>query len=60
MTGDRLARVDASLATQLQLSMELNARMKERLRRLQDHCSIDVSRAVADILVDQEPAWHRG
>jgi hypothetical protein len=36
-TAERIARVDASLAKQLQASMGENARLKNRLRELHDN-----------------------
>lgn len=59
---ERTARVDISIAKQLQRSMELNARMKNRLRRMADcwDCPTAVKAVAEDILKDQEPAWPAG
>jgi hypothetical protein len=53
--ADRLARVDVSLAKQLRASMELNARMKSKLRALQDNPSTPsgTAKAIAQILRDR-------
>jgi hypothetical protein len=52
--ADRLARVDVSLAKQLQASMEFNARMTTALRALQDNPSTPsgTAKAIAQILKD--------
>jgi hypothetical protein len=52
--ADHLARVDDSLAKQLQASMERNARMKSELRALQDNPSTPsgTAKAIAQILKD--------
>lgn len=58
----RIARVDSAIGKQLQASMERNARMVNRLRRLLDKpvCSREVVHdelrsAVESILKDEEP-----
>lgn len=61
--GSKSARVDASIAKQLQRSMELNARMKSRLNRVQEYLSGAVSNggvfnvevAIKAILKDEDP-----
>lgn len=56
----RPASIDASIAKQLQLSMERNARMRNRLLTMYRHpgCPIDVQRALESIDKDEEPEWH--
>lgn len=57
------ATVDASIAKQLQNSMELNARMKNRLSKLaeilehSDDLARDAMIPVRQILKDEEPTW---
>ncbi len=57
--GDRQASIDTSIAKQLQDSMELNARMRNRLLKLYRHpsCPIDVQRVLESIDKDEEPTW---
>lgn len=60
VSPDRQMQIDLSLSAQLQRSMELNARMKNRLSRLCKEsplCSPDTSRQIELIMKDEEPTW---
>lgn len=54
-------RVDAALAKQLQRSMERNARMVNRLKKIVDtprwHSGESVVVAIESVLKDEEPTW---
>lgn len=55
------ATIDVSIAKQLQQSMELNARMKVRLKKLiefcDDHDRGPIIGPIEAILKDEEPTW---
>lgn len=52
------ATIEASIARQLQASMERNSRMVNRLQKLQRHTdAVWVSRSIEAILKDEEPTW---
>lgn len=56
--ADAEKRVDTSLAKQLQASMERNARMVSRLKKIRETPSLSyvgIDRAIAAILRDEEP-----
>lgn len=56
------SRVESALARQLARSMELNARMKNRLTKVMQcwDCPESVRVALAPILADKEPQLHSG
>lgn len=57
---ERSDSVDASLARQLQRSMERNARMVNRLQKLAKtfaDASSETPAAIAAIIKDEEPTW---
>ena len=59
MTDEKQQRIDESLAKQLQHSMELNARMKNRLAKLAYSFDSDdpyIANAVRAIINDEEPS----
>lgn len=56
----RIARVDAAFAKNLRESMERNARMSNRLKKLQSTFAdpeTETVRQIAAILKDEEPVW---
>ena len=56
------ATIDASIAKQLQASIERNARMVGRLKKLRGAFAynVDVDSAIDAILKDEEPTWWSG
>lgn len=66
MPGELVSAIDATIAKQLQRSMERNARMSNRLKKLQSSfrdtettlgLGAYAERAIESILKDEEPTW---